>query len=200
MKFNISLLDLLNSKTKIKITKFLINHRASMSEREIASVLKVSHMSVNRTLQELANVNMVNFVTIGKAHLWKVNCESYAYNVLSQLLTGIFKVKEPLEDLKNTLLKHLPLSLIKKIVLFGSIAKNLEKVDSDIDVFILVQNNTNKEKLEPLIEKLSNICIDAYGNRLSPYILTEKEIKQKKESNIISDINNGIQIYPKKKG
>jgi len=171
-----------------------------MSEREIASILKISHMSVNRTLRELANVNMVNFVTIGKSHLWKVNCESYAYKVLSQLITGIFKVKEPLEDLKNTLLKHLPLSLIRRIVLFGSIAKNLEKVDSDIDIFILVQNNTNKEKLESAIEKLSNICIDAYGNRLSPYILTEKEIKQKRELNIISDINNGIQIYPKKKG
>jgi Mn-dependent DtxR family transcriptional regulator len=40
-----------------------------MSEREIASILKVSHMSINRTMKELAELNFVNFITIGKDHL-----------------------------------------------------------------------------------------------------------------------------------
>lgn len=66
MKFKVSLLDVLSSKTKVKIIKFLLKHEASMSEREIASILKVSHMSINRTMRELADVNFVNFVNIGK--------------------------------------------------------------------------------------------------------------------------------------
>jgi len=199
MKFHISLLDVLNSKTKVKIIKFLLTHEASMSEREIASILKISHMSVNRTMRELADMNFVDFVTIGKAHLWKVNSKSYAFKVLSVLIKGVSIIKEPLEDLKNTLLRNLPKTLIRRAVLFGSVAKGLENTNSDIDVFILVKNKRSKEVLEFSIEKLSNICFEVYGNRLAPYILTEQEMKQKKNLRIISEVDKGIQIFPEKK-
>ncbi len=199
MKFHISLLDVLNSKTKVKIIKFLLTHEASMSEREIASILKISHMSVNRTMRELADMNFVDFVTIGKAHLWKVNSKSYAFKVLSVLIKGVSIIKEPLEDLKNTLLRNLPKTLIRRAVLFGSVAKGLENTNSDIDVFILVKNKRSREVLEFSIEKLSNICFEVYGNRLAPYILTEQEMKQKKNLRIISEVDKGIQIFPEKK-
>lgn len=194
------LLDVLNSKTKIKIVKFLLTHEVSMSEREMASILNVSHMSINRIMRELANLNFVDFITVGKAHLWKVNRKSYTFKMLSALIKGVVSTKEPLEDLRNTLLKNLPKVLTKKVVLFGSVAKASEKTNSDIDIFILVKNERDKEKIETSIEKLSNICFDVYGNRLAPYILTEQEIKQKKDLKILSEINKGIQIFPEKKG
>lgn len=200
MKFRISLLDVLNSKTKIKIIKFLLTHEASMSEREIASILKVSHMSVNRTMRELAELNFVNFVTIGKAHLWRVNHKSYAFIALSELIRGVSGIQEPIEELKKILLKNLPKTLIKRIVLFGSIAKGSERTNSDIDIFVLARDKQSKEKLESSIEKLSNICFEMYGNRLAPYILTDQELKQKKNLKIISEIKKGIEIYSGKKG
>jgi len=199
MKFHISLLDVLNSKTKIKIIKFLLTHEASMSEREIASILKVSHMSVNRTMRDLADMNFVDFVTIGKAHLWRVNRKSYAFRVLSELIKGVSGIKKPLEDLKKILLRNLSETLIKRVILFGSIAEGSERTNSDIDVFVLVKDKQSKEKLEPEIEKLSNICFEAYGNRLAPYILTEQEMKQKKNLRIISEVDKGIQIFPEGK-
>jgi len=199
MKFHISLLDVLNSKTKVKIIKFLLTHEASMSEREIASILKISHMSVNRTMRDLAELNFVNFVTIGKAHLWRVNRKSYAFRVLSELIKGVSGIKKPLEDLKKILLRNLSETLIKRVVLFGSIAEGSERINSDIDVLVLVKNKQSKEKLEPQVEKLSNICFEAYGNRLAPYILTEQEMKQKKNLRIISEVDKGIQIFPEGK-
>lgn len=200
MKFRISLLDVLNSKTKIKIIKFLLTHEASMSEREIASILKVSHMSVNRTMRELAELNFVNFVTIGKAHLWRVNHKSYAFRALSELIKGVSGIQEPIEELKKILLKNLSKTLIKRIVLFGSIAKGSERTNSDIDIFVLARDKQSKEKLESSIEKLSNICFEMYGNRLAPYILTDQELKQKKNLKVISEIKKGIEIYSGKKG
>ena len=170
-----------------------------MSEREIASVLNVSHMSVNRTMRELGELNFVNFITIGKAHLWRVNRKSYAFRVLSELFKGVSGIKEPLEDLKEILLNNLPKTLIKKVVLFGSIAKAYERSNSDIDIFVLVKDKQSKKKLESQIDKLSNICFEAYGNRLAPYILTEQEIEQKKNLKIVSEISKGIQVFPKKK-
>lgn len=200
MKFHISLLNLLNSKTKLKIIKFLLTHKASMSEREIASILKVSHMSINRTMRELADINFVNFVTVGKAHLWRVNRKSYAFKALYKLVKEVLETKEPLENLKGTLLKNLPKTLIKRVVLFGSLTKGSERPDSDIDVFIVVKNNQDKQRVEISLEKLSNICLELYGNRLAPYILTEKEVNQKKRLKIISEVNKGLQIFPRTKG
>ena len=199
MKFHASPLYVLNSRIRVKIIEFLLTHEASMSEREIASILKVSHMSINRTMRELSDLNFVKFITVGKAHLWKVNRKSYAYKVLSELIKGASDVKNPVEDLKKILLKGLPKGLIKRAVLFGSVAKGAEKVNSDIDIFILVKDKKSKEKLEPSIEALSNTCFDAYGNRLVPYILTEQEMKNKKNLSVISEIEKGIQIFPKKK-
>jgi predicted nucleotidyltransferase len=170
-----------------------------MSEREIASIINVSHMSINRTMRELSDLNFVNFITVGKAHLWKVNCKSYAYRTLSEFIKEVSQIKNPLNDLITTLLKNLPKTMIERAVLFGSIVKGLEKTNSDIDVFFLVKTKERKEKLILLLDNLSNICLEAYGNRLSPYILTEREMKQKKSLKIISEINKGIQIFPRRR-
>lgn len=194
MKFNLSIIDILNSKIKVKLIKFLLIHQSLMSEREIASILKVSHMSINRTMRELANMNFVDFVTIGKAHSWKVNRKSYAFKVFLEFFEGAAGVILPLQDLKNLILKNLPKDLVKKAVLFGSVAKGEEKVNSDIDLFLLVEDKNDKEKLEFVLEKLSNECLEIYGNRLSPYILSKQEIKSKRDLKIISEINKGILI------
>ena len=196
MQFHISLLDVLNSKTKVKIVKFMLTHEAVMSEREIASILKISHMSVNRTMRELASVNFGNFVTIGKSHFWKVNHKSYAFKVLANLIKDISIIKGPMEDLKGALLRHLPKTLIRRAVLFGSVSNGLERTNSDIDIFIMVKNVDDKKALEPSIEKLSNLCFEAYGNRLAPYVLTEQEMTKKTNLKIISEIKSGIQIFP----
>jgi len=198
MKFNFSLLQALNSNIKVRTIKFLLNHEASMSEREVASILKISHMSVNRTLRELANLNFVNYLTVGKAHLWKVNRKSYAFKALSRLIEGVSIISEPLDDLMRVLLRNLPKTLVKKAVLFGSMAKGKERADSDIDIFILAKTSRGKRALESRMEALSNLCLELYGNRLAPYILTEHEMKQKKSLPLISEINEGIEIFPGK--
>jgi len=200
MRFHASLLDVLKSKTKLKITQFLLSHQAEMSEREIASILGVSHMSVNRTMRELADLNFVSFVAVGKAHLWRTNRKSYAYQFFSRLIGGLSDAKDPLESLRKTILSNLPKRLVKKVVLFGSVAEGTEEVNSDIDLFILVKDKQSKQELESSIDKLSSLCFEKYGNRLAPYVLTEREVNRKKHLGIIAAVQKAVQIYPEKKG
>lgn len=196
MRFQESFSNLLKSEAKLKIAEFLLKHEASMSEREIASILKISHMSVNRTMQELAGMNLVHYTVVGKAHLWKVNHKSFAYKALKQFMDNLKAMPDPLSELKRIIMRHLPKPLIGRVVLFGSIAKSKEKPDSDIDLFILVKNAQNQKALEDSIEKLSGECLDIFGNRLAPYILTERQFKEKQDLDIISAVNKGIQLYP----
>ena len=72
--------------------------------------------------------------------------------------------------------------------------------DSDIDLFILVKNIENQESLEAPLDKLSRECLDIFGNRLAPYILTEKQFKEKQNLSLISEINKGIPLYPQERG
>jgi len=196
MKFSKSIFDLINSTTKLNIVRFLINHTASMSEREIASILNVSHMSVNRTMRDLAEANFVHNTVVGRTYIWTVNRKSYAYATLSKIIKAIDTALAPREDLKKIVLQNLPPEMIKKIILFGSVAKGSENSTSDIDLFILVKNQRKKKAIEPHIEKLNHICLDRYGNVLSPYVLTERDMNQKKNPNLIRNIRSGIQLYP----
>ena len=196
MRFHELYSDLFKSEIKLKIIEFLLKHEASMSEREIASILEISHMSVNRAMQELAQINLVHYITVGKAHLWKVNRQSFAYKALERLIDSLKALPDPLSELKRIILKHLSKSLVQRAVLLGSVAKAKENPDSDIDLFILVKNIQDQKMLEESIEKLTTECLNLFGNRLAPYILTEKEYNEKKDLEVISEIKNGIQLYP----
>lgn len=198
MKFHFNILDLLSSRTRVKIIKFMLAHEAPMSEREIASILEISHMSVNRSMRELLEYNLVNFTTAGKAHLWRANKKSYAFKALSELFRCTGKISGPLDDLKKTIRANLRGTPARKAVLFGSIAAGLEKTDSDIDLFIQVKDAAARKKLEQTADKLSTLCLEKYGNVLSFYILTDREIDNKKDLNIISEINKGDEIYRRK--
>jgi predicted nucleotidyltransferase len=196
MVFHKPILDVLNSKTKQNIVLFLLKHEALMSEREIAAVSGVSHMSINRIMPELAQMNFVHILRTGRSHLWRVNRDSYAY----QALAGIFQLpagsQVPLQDLKKTILSHLPLSLIEKITLFGSIAQGTEQFNSDIDLCIQVKKGREKQNIEQAIERLGLLCLEKYGNVLSPYILSDSGLKRKGRLKLISSIKQGITLHP----
>ena len=196
MVFHKSILDVMNSKTKLKIIGFMLRHEALMSEREIAAVSGVSHMSVNRIMRELAEMNFVHILRAGRSNLWRVNRNSYVFHILSDKYLTLMDFKAPLEDLKNTILGNLPLSLVVTVLLFGSIASNAEKYNSDIDLFIQVKDKGDKRQVEPATEKLATLCLERFGNVLSPYLLTKEELKARTGLKLISNIKEGIILYP----
>jgi len=196
MVFHSSLLTSLDSKTKQKIIGFLLKHEALMSEREIAAVSGVSHMSINRIMRELEKTNFVHFVRAGRAHLWRVNRASYAFHIFSGLFTALSQKAGPLEDLKRTILDKLPLPSLENLILFGSVAKGTEGFNSDIDLYIQVKDESKKQEIEQAVEGLVLFCLERYGNPLSPYILTKKEWEERNNSKLSEKIEKGITLYP----
>jgi predicted nucleotidyltransferase len=147
-------------------------------------------------MRELAKTNFAYNTVVGRTHIWKVNRKSYAYEVLSKIIKTINTSSIPIEDLKKTILQNMPVKMTKKIILFGSVSKGSEDSRSDIDVFILVKSQKYKDAIDPYIEKLSLKCLDKYGNVLSPYVLTDKDLKHKKNPSLTREIKSGIQLYP----
>ena len=200
MLFRNSVISLLNSPLKLKIISFLIKKDVLMSEREISRLLDVSHMSVNRTMRELEGINFVHPGRVGRAHIWRVNRRSYAYQIYSRVIESLKDINSPLDDLKTTILTNLPLSAIEKLVLFGSVAKQDERHDSDIDIFILVKDEPAKTEIHAAVEALSLICLERFGNALSPYVLTRKGLREKAGLKLFSEIDSGVVLHQQNAG
>jgi DNA-binding transcriptional ArsR family regulator len=92
MQFDVSLETIMGSKAKLKILKYLFGHQAAMSENELARVIRVSAMTINRLMKELRQLNLVSMERVGNANVWAVNKESYAYTALSKIMGEVSSV------------------------------------------------------------------------------------------------------------
>jgi predicted nucleotidyltransferase len=100
----------------------------------------------------------------------------------------------PLEHLKAALKTGLKNKNVLKAVIFGSVAGKNEESSSDIDLFVLVKNAGNRELIQKKLDELNLICLEFYGNSLSPYVLTEKEYNAKSGTELVKNIDGGIEV------
>lgn len=168
----------IGSYAKIKILRYLLAEGAPASENEIARLLGLSPMTVNRIMKSFNEINLVTQSRIGGAAMWKLNKDSWSFRAL----LPIRDIRtNPLNDLKSSL-QFRPYALVKEAYLFGSIASQKETSSSDIDLLLVVENENDKnnKKLRKYIGELTDICIKNFGNRLSVYFLSKQKIVKSK--------------------
>ena len=177
----------LGSGAKIKIIKYFLAEGMPASENEIAKLLKISPMTVNRTLKDLGDVNLLSRSRIGKAALWKLNKNSWSFEALKNIKN--LKI-DPLKSLISTI-NMSGFKEVKEAYLFGSVAECSELPSSDIDVLLVMEKGASS-KLKNQIDHLKDICASNFGNRLSVYIIQKKEIKHR--LNLYSNAKRGIRL------
>jgi predicted nucleotidyltransferase len=194
MKINQDIFLALSSQNRKKIAEFFIKRSIAVSEREIGALLNIPSMTTHRILRDFEELNFINISRVGTANVWKVNKNSYAYHMFMQLFYFYDAAASPIKTLKEALRSHLSLKEVKKVILYGSVARGEEKQNSDIDVCILVTTQYAKEKIGPRVDQVSTKCLDLFGNRLEAYVLTEKEYKGLKNRKLVQAIKKGIEV------
>lgn len=196
MKLNEGLLEqLAGSKTKLKVLRFLITDARASSEREIAARLGVSHMAVNRIMQEFHSANLVEPTLIGKSRVWAPNQKSYAYKG-ALLLRDFFLKQTPVQALREMLSEELArLPAVKSAWIIGSVAEKKELPSSDIDVLLIVGKGASKEKASRFLAQVSGGILEKFGNRLSPLIIPEDEPQAEKWMKSADE--KGIKLLPR---
>jgi predicted nucleotidyltransferase len=162
------------------------------SGRELARMLNVSPSRASEILELFRKYGIANRIRIGNTSEWTLNKDS----ILTKKLSNVFDIEEKIYlDLKSKIHKTLSREkYILKVILYGSVPKGREQLDSDIDLFILVKNQKDKELAAELIHKLNISLLPRYGNVISELIYSKEEWKLKKNSNILKQIQSEGEI------
>ena len=199
MRFHDLAEELLSSRAKIAILKILLRYPGKkFSGREIARLSGTSPSRASEILGLFWKNGLANRLKIGNTFEWSHNQES----ILSKKIHDFIDLDEKIyQDLKSRIHKALDKeNNVIRAVLYGSVTQGTEKHNSDIDLFILVKNEKDKEAIVKAIDALNFNLIPSYGNVISALIYSQREWKLKKESEILKHIETeGEDILDKSK-
>ena len=159
-----------------EILLFLL--KRDMHGREIAKELKTSLTRVQAILTELRKINVLDYKIEGKNHIYFIKknlmSKSFILNAENYKLSKIINKHPELEPIFQDVIKKSKSSLI---LLFGSYAKNTEKKDSDIDIYIKTTNPKIAKEVQKIYNLLSDLISIKTGNFNSDDLLIKEIIK-----------------------
>jgi len=178
MRLHQPLDDIFDRKSKLKIVRCLIQNGLELNGRQIASEIQMNPAACHNALKELATSGLLQMRNVGKNHLYRVNTQNY---LITEVLAPLFKKEQQLFDKILQFIKSKIRTPFMSLVLFGSMANATETMTSDLDLFVLVGQDEQKEQLQIEFDDLS-FDLQIYSTVLSPYILTVFEFHQKFKS------------------
>jgi predicted nucleotidyltransferase len=151
------------------------------SGREIARQTGLSATHCHLALKELDARGLAIFRPVSKVHLYKINADNY---MVRRVFSPFFEAEKAIPKeidhliLKTLVQRHAPIEIIS-LVLFGSMARGTERLESDLDLLVVVPSQAAKEGLEPNLEKLRSLLAREFNIPFSPYVQTLAEIREK---------------------
>ncbi len=195
MRLHRYLEEMLGNRVAITLLRTMVNYRGKIfTIRGLAEVAKVSPNETALIIHELENFGIIKIQPVGRAYQLELNKKSY---ILNKIIEPIIEAeKNTFDELLVLLKKYLDTKKIVSAVIFGSVVKGQEKIDSDID--LLVISNDHDHAITQISEASEQVFTTFHGN-LSPIIFTDKEFKAKQKGSLIkSIIDNHILICGKR--
>ena len=187
--------QVLGNKTVITLLRTMITYRGKIfTVRGLADEANVSTNETALIVHDLEKMGIIKIQPIGRAYHLELNEKSY---LLSEIIEpAINAEKNTMNELIQVLRKYFDTKKIITAVIFGSVASAEEKIDSDIDLFII--SNDHDHAITLVSEASKQVSI-RFNGMLSPIIFTEKEFKAKQKGSLAqSIIDNHILICGKK--
>lgn len=163
---------LFTSVTRVNILEeFLLNSGNEYHIRELARIVDVTPIYVQKELKNLESLGLLESRKKGNMILYKLRTKS----PISEDLKRIFLKTE---SIGQAILKDLDERKIKFAFIFGSFAKGVETQTSDVDMLII--GNVNEDDILRSISKTEK----RIGREINFILWTEKEFLEKIEKKI----------------
>lgn len=170
--------------SNISVLRVLNSRVVGITGRETARTAKLSIRTVQNVLAHLEALGIVNRTIGGRDHLFVLNRKN---QIVKKLISSLF-------EFENDFSKEIILSIKKNLgkecsslILFGSVAREDETLDSDFDLCIVY--NKNKFKIDNIVSELRDSLYSNYKITLAPFYILESEFKKRALKNL-SPINS----------
>lgn len=169
---------LFSTPSSISILRELSKRNIGVTGREIARLAGVTPQSAHNALSSLESLKIVKREFVGRSHYFLLNRTHFLYKHIVKL---IFESESEFKrNLYNKIKKDLS-KLTESVLLFGSVAREEERSESDMDICIIYIDG--KEKIEVVVSRLRNNLYDEFGVTLAPYYITLAEFKKRVKQN-----------------
>lgn len=181
MQYSSFIEHIAGNRTKIQILRIFYQFPEKMwTARELAKYIRTYHTTVLDNLLDLMDFGIVKIGMHGHGKVLQVNKKNF---IFKEMLCPLFeKEKRSREELISSLKELVIEKETKLCVLYGSIAEQKEKPNSDIDLLIVT---SQKEKAEERIMKKQSEIVERFGNELSVTLWNIEDFKKKKYSPFI---------------
>ena len=196
MKFHQTLDNILGKQSKLKVLRVLADSQVELSGREIARSSKLAQRIVHASLLSLFKSGLVLLRKSGKSKLYKLNPHNI---IIKEAILPLFNLeKSLLQRIVKMIKKSLP--KILSVMLFGSVAENRERENSDLDLLLVLPEAASLSACEENIDQLNFEVARMFGNGLSPICLKKSDFIKRyktKDALIRSIAEKGIILYGK---
>jgi DNA-binding transcriptional ArsR family regulator len=160
MRFSYPLDDLLGSRAKVRILRFLAASPGEHSGREIARRIGMGETPTSRALKSLADTLVVVYRSDGHTHWYRLNRN---YALVRELLLPLFEAEaRQLDRAVGFLLDGLEES-IQCVLVYGSAARNDQAWASDLDLLMLVPSDDDVQRIQAAMEERDTAFLEQYG-------------------------------------
>jgi predicted nucleotidyltransferase len=176
-----NLADALFSRVQQKVLGLLFgNPDRAYYTNEIIRLSQSGTGAVQRELAKLEAVGLVTMKQVGNQKLYQANRETYLFLELRSIVLKTFGLVDVLQEILKPIASQIQVAFI-----YGSIAKNEDKAESDIDL-MLISNELSYTELYPLLE----IAQAKLGRQVNPtcYAPDEWARKHKEGNNFINQV------------
>jgi len=178
--------EIFSTYSHVAILRELRFSKNGFSGREIAKNAGISPPSCLAALSKLENLKIVNRQIGGNVHICTLNFDNYLVK------EGILPLLEIEQSLPGKIVILLKKALLKKsvsVILFGSVARLEETHSSDYDLCIVYQTQSDKKKLEELINQIRQNYYSQFGISIAPYFISASDFKLRAKKKL-SPVNN----------
>lgn len=165
-----------------RVLSFLIDYlNEDLLAIQVQKATKVSKAGVYRSLEILTHKGLVKKTKKGRVVFYRINEEDFTVRQ--------YKILKALSSLKPLILNIQALS--RKIILFGSVSKGEDYLQSDIDLFIIAKNPQQLTR---------EIAAFKSKRKLQCVIKTIGEALELEEEDpvFLSEVNSGIVLWEEK--
>lgn len=167
-------LDLLASRLKIRLLRYLATHPGMYTGRDLARALGSPPTRTAAALRELSAAGLLVRRRAAPAYLYSLNTHHY---LVSDVLLPAFRAEQVWAESLGQEVRGLGGPDIASVILYGSAARRTEAPASDVDLAVIVRPGGNCAEVEEALRARHGALHERYGRAVSFLVIAQEEFR-----------------------